>query len=207
MQGTSTIKMKDSVGNVTNEMKSNITIYMKQPNLIKIILDSPVKSIIVQKDNLLKMKIEGSNQILTQKVSDSNDLFKQYYQQGTDEIIENTLVEKSELVQILGKKLYKFRIRYAQGATTQTINNVKLPFTADYYDMYFDEAGRLVKNIIFSHGKEMVHADMEYINRNGIFVMNKISSTSTVENMVLESIVEYTMLSVNTLIQDKEFEL
>ena len=204
-RGSITVMMMNSENNVMHEIESSISLYMKYPDLFKLIVENPARTVMVQKGNLMSQKIEGVDTIITKEVDENSDLFKKYFNYGVEDTIDTTQIESQTIVNEDGNELVKFRIKpqqYDEGDANQQYG-----FTIDYTEMYFSSNDMLTKIIVYSDDKEMIKTEMQFMEKDGIFVAKQIRTETYANNMRIINIIEYDAVSLNTEILDKEFEI
>ena len=197
--GTTNINVYDSNGNVLQSMDSGMTIYLKAPDLFKLVITDPVQVVIVQKGSLQSQKIEGYDQVTTKQVNETSDLFKKYFSYGLTENTDEIQIIDSSVVTENGNDLFRFKMKIDNVPAAQ----IKI----DYIDVYFNENGMIVRIIVFSSGKETIRTDTNYILQNSIYVATRIQIVSNINGMKTENILLYSSVNVNTAVSDKEFEL
>jgi hypothetical protein len=99
-----------------------------------------------------------------------------------------------------------FRIKKAPGASSP-LEGMPPSMMPDTTEVYFTEDGLIVRNILFSQGSQIARTDITYVNKNGIFVIQSMATSSSMAGYSITSIIEYTSILVNVDISDKEFEL
>lgn len=204
-RGSITVMMMDSENNLMHEIESSISLYMKYPDLFKLIVENPARTVMVQKGNLMSQKIEGVDTIITKEVDENSDLFKKYFNYGVEDTIDTTQIESQTIVNEDGNELVKFRIKpqqYDEGDANQQYG-----FTIDYTEMYFSSNDMLTKIIVYSDDKEMIKTEMQFMEKDGIFVAKQIRTETYANNMKIINIIEYDAVNLNTEILDKEFEI
>jgi outer membrane lipoprotein-sorting protein len=204
-RGTVTVKMLDSQGETKMEKKQELVIYMKQPDKFKLEIQKPQAITIVQKGNLLTQKrpTTSPNQPthITAKVPAAADLFKKYFNYGLEEQLQKAqLISTQTVVEIDGKKYTVFRLQPLESAA-------KTKFKIDYYDLYFNDQKLLTKNVVFSNDREKMVTEIDYIQKENIWLAQKVTTTTFAQNNHIVNIIEYSSLDPNTQILAKEFDL
>ncbi|MCK5200007.1 MAG: hypothetical protein KAR21_16730 [Spirochaetales bacterium] len=202
-RGSITVMMMNSENNLMHEIESSISLYMKYPDLFKLIVENPARTVMVQKGNLMSQKIEGVDTIITKEVDENSDLFKKYFNYGIEDTIDTTQIESQTILNENG--LVKFRIK-PQEHDESDVNN-QYGFTIDYTEMYFNSNDMLTKIIVYSDDKEMIKTEMQFMEKDGIFVAKQIRTETYANNMKIINIIEYDAVNLNTEILDKEFEI
>jgi outer membrane lipoprotein-sorting protein len=88
--------MKDKAGKPVSNTTSSMNVYMKQPNLCKMMIDKPVKSIAVQKDNVISIKMENNPKVIRQRVNEYTNMLSKYLQLSDEAILGNDTVESDK---------------------------------------------------------------------------------------------------------------
>jgi outer membrane lipoprotein-sorting protein len=205
--GSMSVLIKNAEGNILKETSSEITIYMKYPDLFKLVMDGPVTGVIVQKGNEITQKIEGMGPATTTKVDETADLFKKYFFYGVEEQIDTSNITGHDTVTEEGMTLYKFSFKMHQSALSGSPPGVMGTMHVDRGEIYFNSNNMVVRQVIFADDKEMVRIDMTYVKKEGIFIAKEIRNTMSISGILMENVISYCSISVNTKISDKEFEL
>jgi outer membrane lipoprotein-sorting protein len=206
-KGTITIKTTSASGKTISEITGTLTMYMKYPNLFKLVLAEPSPSIVVQKGDLITQKIGPKGIAVTNKVNESSDLFRKYFAYDVDKNVDPRNVTGQSTVNENGKTLYRFTTKIDQSAGGGSASKTIGGLGADSARIFFDESGMIVRQILLAGDKEVVRTETRYVNKEGIFIAVRITTKMDASGMNIENTIAYDALSVNTVISDKEFEL
>jgi outer membrane lipoprotein-sorting protein len=207
-KGTMRIDMQIANSGKQNTTESLISIYMKHPDMFKMVMDGPQKIAMVQSGEYISQKVEGLNTTITNKILKGMDMFKLYFNYGIEDLTKHAKVQSQSKVQEGKISLTKFRIK-----TNQIINpNPQIPVPGDnlkidYIELFFNQDGMLIRNSTYAASKEMVRMEIEYTQKEGIFLAKRIKSITDVQSMKFTSTITYTALDLNTPIVDREFSL
>lgn len=199
--GTIRVKLMKPDGSVIQEMESSIAVYMKHPDLFKLVITSPVSGYIVQKGNLLTQKV-GNSSAVTNKVDESSDLFNKYFMLGLDSVKEASGYASVETVNIGNEVLTKYRF-VSKDTSVAQIPGMKIT----HKDVYFSGNGMLRKIDLLSESATVIRSEMEYTLKDGVYVANMIKTTTSIQNMNMVNEIHYNAVSVNTEVLDKEFDI
>ena len=197
--GTMNIQIIGADGNIINEIASNISMYMKYPDLFKLVISDPVQSITVQKGDTITQKI-GSDPALSQKADMHNDLFKKYFAYEIAETFDTSRILGQETITIDGKTHYKFTIEIPESGQNTD------PGTSTA-EIVFNQNGMIVLQILFSNNTELVKSESSYILKDSIYVTQQLKTTMKSGEMIIINTMTYNAISINKEISDKEFEL
>lgn len=198
--GSISIKMKDESGKVINESSNSITIYMKYPNLFKLVMKDPMPAVIVQEGNIMTQKI-GSYPAVTNKVDEASDLFKKYFAYGMGDYIDTSSILGQETVIEEGKTLYKFSMKVDVKSGQNGM------FDIDRGEVFFNEDGMIVRQVLYYIESEIMRIELNYVKKDDIYLVNKMKTIMSTLGMNMENTISYSALSVNTRISNKEFEV
>lgn len=205
-QGVMKIEMVGNLNNPSKDMSYPIKIYMKYPDLFKLVLEGPACVEVVQKGDLITQKILGSNNITTQKADEKSDLFKKYFGYYLDSTtVDSTRVGSPVNVQIDGRSYTKYRVSISGLEKSSAIKTYGT--SIDFTEILFDENSLLAGSVIYSDGKEIMRSSTSYILKDDVYVANEIKTTVVSGGMKIVSTISYTAVNVNTPIADREFEI
>jgi len=200
-QGQMTMEITNSAGAVIQEIDAPILLYMKSPDLFKLVIEGPQPSITVQRGGLISQKLPGADTVMTQQADETSDLFATYFNHGVENLASTGEVMASWTIDADGTPLTVFRLRVDDtGAQPMSI-------TADYTEMHFNEDGLLVRTEVFSNAEAIASSSMEYRQTHGVFVAERMVTESRLQGLVIKSTLEYNALTVNGEIADDEFDL
>jgi predicted molibdopterin-dependent oxidoreductase YjgC len=151
----------------------------------------------IQKGSLILQKIPGVNTIVSQQSNEKTDLFKKYFGYMVEGQVDDRLVQKIDAVND-GYTIYtRFRVKAPVAGETKI----------DYIDYYFNGDSLLTQTVIYAESKELVKSAMQYIEKDGIFVVAEFRTEMWSEGSKIVSIIKYDTINVNTAVADREFEL
>ncbi|MBN2737584.1 MAG: hypothetical protein JXR70_11435 [Spirochaetales bacterium] len=199
--GSSTVKMYHTDGTLIREMTSIMSLYLKHPDLLKLTTDKPVKSVIIQQGEYITQKIDGQGGAVTTRVDETNNVIKYYFGEWVADYADTSMLVASDTAVINGKTLYRYQMDPGIEANAKTGINITR------VDIYFNENGMPEKTVMFNDDKPMIISETSYTNKNGIYVPRKIISDTNTNGIQLKSEIIYNVISVNTEILDKEFDI
>jgi outer membrane lipoprotein-sorting protein len=205
--GTVSIVTTDSVGKQISNIMSSVRVYMKYPNLIKMIIEEPVYSVIVQQGTYTTQKIGENGNVVTTKMEAANDLFKQFFSYELDSFVDASAVMSQETVEVDGQHIHKFIMHVQE---TPEIADLKKAFGVAEItgeELWFDDNGMLVKKSFVGDGIPILTTEMQYSLKEGIYVATAIRTILKNRGITVDNSIIYSSVSINTDISDKEFNI
>ena len=201
--GTHQVTILGPGGNVVTQQTNDIELYLKHPDMLKIVISGTISGIIVQKGELLTQKM-GESAAVTTAAGDDMDLFANYFGGDLSAELEAQNIVSRETVVVDGETLYKFIYKLEPGSNLQEMFS-EIAF--DRMDLYFNRDGMVVRQVLYNGETVVMQMDKVYIEKDGIFLLKQIKTSMNTMGMTMENTIEYTALSVNTEIKDKVFEI
>jgi|GEM_PF-3667670 len=195
--GTIDIYIYDENNVLKNNFNSRLLLYMKAPDLFKLITKDPIITIIVQKGDIISKKIGDDGAVITEKVKENSDLFARYFNLGMDKIEDSKInIIKKEYAVEDGIKMIMFRIKIDNENNTGEVLR----------DIYFYENGMIAKNIVYGeNNEEIINISLQYKKEDNIYIINELKMISYMDKIKLINKIRYNTINVNTNLSDKEF--
>jgi outer membrane lipoprotein-sorting protein len=193
-----------SNGQLLSQNKLAVTVYLKSPDMYKMIISGQSPSVVVQKGNLITQKIAGTNTIVTSKASDSTSMFEKFFNLGVADAGATAQVVDTAVVSEDGVQLEMFAFKPLGGQLKGIEGEAS---SIDRSEVYFDPNGMLAKTIVYSDGKPIAVTKYKYVQKAGIYALSSVDLLSMSSKGTIRNITEYSAVSVNTEIADHEFEL
>jgi hypothetical protein len=202
------IKTEVSVGSLiiniydenNKKMQSNVqdlTLYLKQPNKIKVIVKSQTDSsgmTLVQIGDNYVQKIHATNQIIRKKSSENSDLFKKYLGLGIDKILKGFNIKD---IKLLANNIDEYEL-----VPINSLNSI------NKYLLRIDKNIKMnTYETFFYNEKQTVEIFKEYEKIDNIQALKKMTVITGSNSMKVETIFLYKTINLNTQILDKEFDL
>lgn len=197
------MKMSNSKGTIS-ENSSSILLYLKRPDLLKLEVTSPMKTIIIQKGDYITQKV-GTNPAITTKVTQTNDIARSFFAYNTPSIDKTPKILSQDTFSEGNNTLYSFVIDIKNQAPT----GINLPQNQNFdkQKIVFNSSGMIVRQIMYGDDKELFRTENKYIIKEGIYILKSMTTIMETNGMTITSIITYDKVNVNTPISDKEFQL
>jgi hypothetical protein len=182
-----------------NNFNSKLLLFMKAPNLFKLVIKEPTETLIVQKGDIVSKKIGNDGAVITEKVKENGDLFARYFTLGMDKIKDSDIkIIKEESVVENGINMIMFRFEVDNEKKTDKIKR----------DIYFYENGMVAKSVIYDENNiEVVNILLKYKKENGIYIINELKLTNYSNSVKVINKIIYDKIDVNINVSDKEFNI
>jgi hypothetical protein len=191
--GETKVEMYNNEGVLINSVRSPMQIFMKYPDLFKIVMTGNEQVEMVQKGSVITQRTPGANTVVTQTVDERSDLFKKYFGYTAVGKVDERYVES---VQAAGDGI-RFRVRLPQQDALKI----------DFIDYFFNDHSLLTGSSIYVEGKEYVRTYMTYVLREGVYVADEIRTEAANGSAKIISVIKYGIVNVNMNISDREFAL
>lgn len=201
-RGVSTSRIFRSDGSVLRTIESPMSLFLKRPNKLKLITESPAKTTFVQHGDYVTQKIEGQGGAITTKADEKTNLLNFYFGQDIPGYQGNNQIVEKETVIIEGKTLYRFKINISGGDMSVAIGD-----ELDSVEVYFNEDGMVTKTVLLSGEKAVITSEVSYVQKKDVFVPKTIITSTATEGTRMESAIIYTTVNVNIDILDREFNI
>jgi outer membrane lipoprotein-sorting protein len=193
-RGDLTVRIVDEEGAVLNTIAQSITLYLKRPDKIKIVVTSAegTSIVITQIKDTLSQKINGGA-VTTKKVTPDTDVFQRYLGYGIEHMADYFTVVAS---------------RPAAGTTEYELVPNAGRKDLDRYVVRIDNTtGMLVYEAYMNQNIKTLEIEKSYIKKDSVFVLRKMSLRTTQQGMKMETVFDYKTIEANIAIPEKEFEL
>jgi hypothetical protein len=195
--GTMNVRLTNEKNEVINNISKDLTLYLKSPNMIKIMIAAGTENsdvTITQVGNVFNQRVGSTGPVVTKTVNEQSDLFQKYLGFGIEKI------------------LTRFHVTSEKTLDDSIIEYVLLPndssFVIEKYVLRINKTtGMNVYESYYSKGKQVVEILKEYFDKDGIFALKKMTLRTRQSNMIMENIFEYRTIDLNMKLLDKEFEM
>lgn len=204
-KGNYTMQLMDSKGAILREIKTPVQIYMKHPDLFKLVVLEPKRSVTVQHGDVISQQIADTDQVVSQKANGKSNMFKNYFGQGLETLRNNIQVESQSTVKENGRELTVFRCKVTNQLKQDSKTGPEM--NIDRQELYFEPSGMVFRTIVYSGDKELVRTETGYVKKDDIYLAEQIKTVTSSGGTKIITLIKYDAMSVNTTISDKEFEL
>lgn len=191
----------------TTNVDSQIAIYMKYPNMFKLVTSGAANSISIQKGDLLSQKLPGATGFVTSKVSATSDLYKKYFGYEESPWLKDVQIIEQATVDDAQGKLTEFALKPPSATATTAAQAGKSDQVIDRVELYFNTDDMLVRSISKAQEKTLVTTNLTYEKIGTIWVAKTISTTMAVGEAQIASTIQYNSLSLNVSVSDHEFDV
>ena len=195
--GELTVNMYDEDDKEMQSIKKEITLYLKYPNKIKIMITSNEDNaslIMTQIGDVISQKAGSSTQIIKRKVTNESDLFKKYLGYDIEKILEGFNVSNGKLI---SDDIFEYELKPSNSL-----------ISVDKYIMRIDKTiGMNVYDSYYYNNEKAVEIFKDYEKIKDIYVLKKLRLLTSRDGIKVETIFDYKTIDLNTKILDKEFDL